>query len=133
MTLKWDPRHEVGIKEFDDQHKQIFNIINSLIEASKQTDNQQEISEILQNLLDAALEHFDAEEKAMQKHHYPDYESHKEEHEGLKLKLEGYCSGYLSGSKSVTTELAEYLAIWLEDHVGSTDMDCTAWLTKHGM
>ena len=133
MALEWNPKHEVGIKEFDDQHKQIFTLLNSLIEASKQADNQKEVNEILYNLLDAALEHFDAEEKAMQKYRYPDYDPHKEEHENLRLKLEGYCSSYLSGSKSVTTELIEYLAIWLEDHVGGTDMDCASWLIKHGM
>ncbi len=84
--FKWDVKYSVGISIIDEEHRKFIDIINKAIVAREQSDNPEEIKEVLKEMTDYALTHFKTEEIYMKEFNYPEYQDHKEEHHDLPLK-----------------------------------------------
>ncbi len=80
MTIEWTEDLSVGIKEIDDQHKELFNQINQLLDACNQNKGKETVGKIIDFLGKYVIEHFSCEEEQMKKFNYPDYASHKAHH-----------------------------------------------------
>ena len=60
--MKWDARYLVDIQAIDDEHKQLFEIVNRLISARSDASDLTHIFEILNELTLFATKHFETEE-----------------------------------------------------------------------
>ncbi len=76
----WNKKFNTGIKELDEQHKQIIKVINTLIEKQNTKVDSEIISDILTKLIEYARNHFKKEEQYMIEFNYSEYLSHKEQH-----------------------------------------------------
>ncbi len=131
MALIWKESLSVKVAEIDNQHKELFNRINNLLDACAQGRGREEIKRTLDFLSDYVITHFGTEEKLMNKHNYPDYASHKERHEQfkkefaeLKMKIEKEATGLL------TTLGTNHLLIdWWLNHIGKVDKTLGAFLS----
>ena len=117
--IQWDERFSVGIKEIDDQHKQLFKIIDTVFDGF--TGNGEDENQLLKTAFDKVLDytryHFTTEERYFEKFHYPDAAEHKKQHallleETLNLKRQ-----YTEGAPAVTFELIDFLTSWLQKHI----------------
>ena len=65
MAALWKEEYKVGIDKIDEQHRQLFDKIEQLLEIAKSGDkrsNQQKCMEIIDFLVDYTVFHFNTEE-----------------------------------------------------------------------
>ena len=75
--ITWNDVYSVKVKQFDDQHKKLIDLVNQLHDAMKVGKGGQVIGDVLKALIDYTGSHFAAEERLMKLYNYPDYEQHK--------------------------------------------------------
>ncbi|KOR27636.1 hemerythrin, partial [Achromatium sp. WMS1] len=81
--LAWSEEISVGVEEIDEQHKVLLNLINELNDAMQARRSHDVITSIINKLSEYTRIHFAVEESLMRILNYPDYESHKAQHEEL--------------------------------------------------
>ena len=74
-----------GIKELDDQHQDMVNIVESLTDYID-SDNLKEVNKLFEGLVKMLSIHFRDEEKLMKDVGYPDVGSHSAHHQDLLLE-----------------------------------------------
>ncbi len=76
-----------GNSLIDSEHRQLFEAINSLMEACEAGKGRDSIAKTADFLLNYVNKHFGDEEKLQMSSKYPGYPAHKNFHEGYKQKL----------------------------------------------
>ncbi len=125
--FKWDVKYSVGISIIDEEHRKFIDIINNAIVAREQSDNPEEIKEVLNEMTNYALTHFKTEEIYMKEFNYPEYKDHVEEHHDFVIKTIAYLDKVIKGDYQIVNEILEYLKWWLINHIQGTDkkfIDC---------
>ncbi len=131
--IEWSKKYSVNVSEIDEEHKQLIDIINKVIVARQHNNDPGEVSEILREMTDYALNHFKTEETYMLKFGYPEYESHKKEHHDFSNKTIEYCKSVDNGDYEITDDLLEYLQQWLVHHIQEIDKKYADCFNKHGL
>ncbi len=131
--LEWDDKYSVGISIIDEQHKKLFGIINKTIEAKEHSDDIEELQEVLEEMTQYALEHFETEESYMIVFNYPEYECHNEAHYGFITDTNAYFDRVVNGDYHISNELIEYLKQWIVDHIQNTDRKYIGCFKKNGL
>ena len=120
MTLiKFGKEQKIGIKEFDDQHKEIIDSVNLLYDHKDH--EKKEILESLNTILEKLKYHFDREESFMKEHHVSQFISHKLEHDRALSRFSEYYRGLKSSKSDFDTEVLFTLKNWLEHHLVKKD------------
>jgi hemerythrin len=120
--IEWEEKHNIAVKQFNDDHKKLFGYINELHSGLKSGLGIQDMGYILKNLVNYTVVHFHREEKFMIKHNYPDHDDHKIEHEFLIKKVSDFQSEFEQGKKAFSIELLSFLNDWITNHILITDM-----------
>lgn len=121
-TIEWADNISVGVKLFDEEHKELINFINKLNNALQIQSTKKTMEEILAGLVNYTKIHFKHEEEAMLKYNYPDYLKHKEEHDRLTSQVTEFHERLNSGKSSFSLELMDFLSNWLINHIQKIDM-----------
>lgn len=80
MAIKWTEDLATGVTVIDNQHKELFNRANALIDATSQSKGKEEITTLLNFLGEYVVSHFEMEELYMSKYNYPDFQLQKAQH-----------------------------------------------------
>jgi hemerythrin len=131
--IDWNPSFSVGVKLFDEQHKQIVDMTNLLISAPETTVRSETISELLDKLTKYATIHFRAEEQLLEEYGYPDFALQREEHKAYRIKVVALCQATFIHEDSVPAELLMFLRDWWVKHILETDMKYRSFLTERGV
>ncbi len=78
---------ETGNALIDSEHRQLFAVINKLMDACSQGKGRDQIASTVQYLNDYVSKHFSDEEQLQIKSKYPGYPGHKQFHDGYKRNL----------------------------------------------
>ncbi|HBT04180.1 MAG TPA: hemerythrin, partial [Thermodesulfobacterium commune] len=78
--LEWNDNFLTGIKEIDQQHKKMFNMVNALYEAVRLKVDKKLLINSINTLKNYFETHFKFEEEILERYGYPEIEKHKEEH-----------------------------------------------------
>src|ERR1039458_7281820 len=79
----WSNEYSVEVESIDKQHQKLFETVNELHKAMKAGKGGLLTPEIVKRLAAYAQAHFAAEEGAMKRANYPDFASHRAEHDKL--------------------------------------------------
>jgi hemerythrin len=131
--ISWSDDLSVGIKQFDDEHKQLINLINKLNNALKIGGSPKTMEDILNNLVDYTIVHFKHEEENMVKFLYPEYPGHKKAHDDLTAQVIDFRDRYKSGKISFSLELMTFLRDWLTNHIMGTDKKYKDFFISKGL
>jgi len=127
MTLiNFGKEQKIGIKEFDDQHKDIIDVVNRLYDIKNH--EKKEILESFNTLLEKMKYHFDREENFMKEHHSVRFISHKLEHDRALSRFSDYYRGLKSSKSEFDTEILVSLKNWLEHHIIKKDSGLQAFI-----
>lgn len=118
--LLWNDRFSVGVGLIDRQHKKLFSIINDLIVARENQQQQDVIEKILAEIISYTEYHFSSEEKLLKIH--PAYERHCLLHKDFVAKIMAQADAYHNGPEDISEETLELLIDWLKKHVLHTDV-----------
>jgi hemerythrin len=115
--IEWRKHYEIGLKEVDDQHKHLVEILNEMIRAKNEDRINEVLGKILKELVDYTNYHFSSEEKYMMKYGYPGTTEHKAQHKMLVKQLVKILEELKSGKMQVGDKLFGILQHWLIRHV----------------
>ncbi len=120
--FEWSEDYSVDVEKFDEQHKNMVEILNDLHGAMKEGKSKEKLEDILQRLEDYTSYHFGDEEKYMSKYDYPEMDEHEEQHENFVEKVKEFREKHHQGKMTVSMEMMDFLKDWLKNHIKGTDM-----------
>ncbi len=85
--IKWSDSYILGFPEIDEDHRQLFLDINSIIDAVNQNDCDM-CKELSENFVVSLKEHFPKEEEFLRKLGYSHFKKHSGHHDILRHKAE---------------------------------------------
>jgi hemerythrin len=131
--VEWKDSYSVGIDSIDQQHQRLLNLINQLQTAVDYSTGEQFEREALDELVDYTKTHFIYEEGLMRDNDYPDFESHKAQHEKMFNKVHEVLAEYEKDHDTAMSNAAEYLRSWLINHINGTDKEYSSYLIGKGV
>jgi len=121
-TIEWQNEYTVGVKELDDQHRNLLNTINTLLEEQRDKYEAAKFSPALSSIIHYAYTHFATEERYLLQVHFPNLKQHVLEHIDFIMKTVGLALRIESSSgDELRIELLRYLKEWYSYHVLGTD------------
>jgi hemerythrin len=131
--MTWSPTLSVNVKQFDDQHIKLVNMLNELYDASKEGKGKEVLGKVLNDLIDYSASHFIDEERLMVEHAYPDMAHHKAIHDNLVKQVIELQQKFTSGQAILTLDVMMFLKDWLVTHIQVTDKKYSAYLNSKGI
>lgn len=135
MLIKWDEINSVNVKEFDDHHKKLVEIINRFFAADKE--DFKNLNVIISELTEYANMHLKAEEDCFDKFGFEKAEEHKSIHAAYREKVAGFKEAILSDNeelrKSVPDEVYKFLRDWWIFHINNVDHEYSDFFNRNGL
>ena len=131
--FNWNDGFSVGVGCFDDEHRRLIDLINSLYDALRENREEEILDRALDELLDYTRTHFAHEEALLAEYGYSGFDEHKKEHETLTLQAEALREQFRAGSASVLLDAGKFLRNWLSNHILGMDMSYGAFLNSKGV
>ena len=128
--IKWKDEYILGIERVDRQHQHMFEIINEIIEYSVPSGDIDLTADTIKEMASYAREHFADEEELMQRYGYPNLDAHKKEHNYFIDTTAHLAVEFMNNRNTTGGEIAEFLTIWLTNHILKTDMKYKELLLK---
>jgi hemerythrin-like metal-binding protein len=131
IVLFWNQSLSVKVDRFDDDHKQLFSLLNTLHGAIFERAASAAVQPILDELADYATHHFAAEEALMEETKFPGLSSHRAEHREFVEQL-SLIQKERSRIGGQALALAVLLNEWFVEHIVRTDHQYADHLTAIG-
>lgn len=123
MAILWTEELATGVREIDEQHKEMFRQINRLLDACHQGRGHEAVGTVLNFLDSYSRKHFQLEEQYMLDYHYPDYKQHKAQHQEFIGNVAEVKRRFLAEGPGVHIVVItnRVLAGWLNSHIRKVD------------
>ena len=131
--FQWEDKYSVGIQSIDNQHKEIFMLLNKLLEAMKMGHANDVTIQIIQELERYAVIHFQKEEYFFQRFNYQGSAEHITEHQNFIKKIAVLKSEINSGKMILTIELLRFLKDWIDHHILVVDKKYSECFRQNGL
>jgi hemerythrin len=131
--IKWNDKYNVNISLIDEQHKKIFVLINKANMVKKFSNKPKNVLEILDQMTEYALKHFETEEYYMKEFDFPGYQHHKNEHIDFTNTIIDYKNRVVRGDYQIINEILEYIVEWVDNHIQVTDKEYIDCFKKNGL
>lgn len=131
--MEWNPALSVNVKQFDDQHKKLVNMVNDLHDAMKIGKGNEVLGKILAGLITYTASHFADEERLMGTHAYPAIYAHKAEHEKLVKQVLELQQKFKAGQPILTSNVMTFLKDWLVKHIQGEDKKYGVYFNSKGI
>lgn len=129
--FRWKDDYSVGVAEFDNDHRRLLSLANSVVSGAVRGLSTQEVSEVFDELAIYADRHFSREEDLMRRAEYPGLTEHREEHRRLLSEVRLLKSRFIADDLPAD-ELAVLLVDWVVVHIQRTDQQYRGHLNDRG-
>jgi hemerythrin len=137
QKLMWKDEYSVGVEQIDNQHKQIFETINLLIDImagmSDGGGGRDQLDVVIQRLVTYKKIHFATEEKFFDEFDYEYKEDHKAKHREFNEKMGKLVSLHTGDSIGLAFGLVDFLEDWLLSHLLVEDHKYINCFREHGL
>lgn len=125
--MKWDHSLSIGIKDIDDQHKQLVELTDHVEILFKKAligeGDFKETCSVIDTLYGYVKEHFQTEEALMNKIEYPDVDEHAKKHRDFEAFVTGMTYDRIKeNEETVLIQLFAFLSNWIVDHIKTEDI-----------
>lgn len=132
MLIKWSDIHSVNVKEFDEQHKKLVEIINEFF--ANGPEKKEGLMLIVGKLIEYANYHLDNEEAYFKKFNYEDEAGHIEKHNFYRHKVLELSKKLKDTEGDVIfKELSEFLRDWWIMHINKIDQEYSHFFNQRGL
>ncbi|MCB2199852.1 bacteriohemerythrin [bacterium] len=129
VHLEWKPAYSVGIEKFDNQHKQLFDIVNQMGESISKGEDHDTLRAIFKKLIEYTRIHFRDEEANLLMYGYENYHEHKLEHDELVAQVVDFALDFCANPE-MTLKTMTFLEGWIIGHILGTDKGYTELLKE---
>lgn len=131
--IEWSDDLTLGFTEIDSQHHWLVDSTNALHdELMKGEPSAEEVTKLLNGLMDYTLTHFVTEELLFEWHHFPEADKHTEEHQAFVRTVKTWLKRHQSGER-LDREILEFLKAWLIQHILKSDKAYAPYLKSKGV
>ncbi|APW98286.1 long-chain fatty acid--CoA ligase [Halobiforma lacisalsi AJ5] len=126
--IEWDERrYSTEIDRFDEQHQNLFEILNELHQAMEEGHAEEKLGDTLRELEEYTEYHFNDEEEFMNDCGYAQdcancFHNHQEMHDEFAQKVTELRKKHENG-EYITMEVLEFARDWLDSHIAGEDQD----------
>ncbi len=128
--ITWGPALQVGHKDIDEQHQKLIDLVNRLNDAMRAGHSKEILNDVLTQLVNYTVYHFNTEERLMAQYHYTASATHKTEHQKFIDDVSRFKKNFDLGQSTVSTEIMNFLRDWLARHIMQTDKKLAMELKK---
>jgi len=119
--VRWTPAIAVQVETFDEHHRRLFALIDTLYKAMQSGATQSVLESVFDELLDYTGYHFGSEEAAFEHFGYPQCEHHRETHRKLVEQAVALRRDLEEGKPMVAVDVMEFLRDWITNHIRGCD------------
>jgi hemerythrin len=131
--LEWKDEYSVNVKEIDEQHKNLFRIINNLIEVIGHTPKEESVSEIIKEIVEYKIAHFGTEEKYFHQFNFEGTNEHEAAHQLFNKTIIQLQTKYKDDLISFAFALVDFMEDWLIGHLMDMDQKYKKCFNDHGL
>ena len=123
MSIQWTEDLSTGFTEIDNQHKELFRRINEFHQACKLGKGSEKVRETIKFLEEYVIMHFSTEENYMEKYNYPDYNSHKIQHQNFINNIHNIKENFEKegAAVSLVVNINHMIVEWIQKHIRKVD------------
>lgn len=126
--IKWSRELSVDVKEIDDQHKKLINIVNTLLQAILSGHDKEILNDIFTKLREYTVYHFGCEEELMEDILYPKRAEQVQEHSQLKKDVKAFQRQIYLHEDPTTDEVLAFMKGWMLDHILTHDRELARFI-----
>jgi len=130
--ITWNDSYSVKVKEMDDQHKKLIDLINQLHDAMKVGKGKEVVGNVLNVMTDYTRRHFASEENLMRIHGYSGYEEQKKAHDHMVTQVVDMKTKFENGSVH-SQQVISFLKDWLIRHIQGMDQKYGSYFNSKGV
>jgi len=131
--IAWNDLYSVNVPEIDDQHKKLIALANQMYDAMRAGKGRDVLGPVLAELVDYTVYHFEAEERLLRQHGFPEHDEHKEMHDSLAGKAKQFRDDFTRGQESRAMDVMLFLSNWLNIHILEADKQYASFLREKGV
>ena len=129
MTIiKWRDGYNTGVAQFDQEHHKLVELIDVMYRAIRDKKGKEVTENVIGELINYTVYHFNNEERAMAVVNFPELEEHKAEHAKLKQEAQDLQVKIMTGFPDGAVELYHFLRDWLINHIQDSDKKYGSYL-----
>tara|TARA_R110001583_G_scaffold13909_3_gene58992 strand:- start:1913 stop:3130 length:1218 start_codon:yes stop_codon:yes gene_type:complete len=123
VQIQWNTGYSVGNKYMDDQHKELFIMINEFF----QQDNKKDAISLFENLSSYIDLHFESEENLLRQINYSFTDKHIKEHDELRHNFNALRKRLDNYDIDIQHKIGMFLYNWMAKHILKSDMEYKAY------
>jgi len=131
--LTWKYANMVGVRALDDQHGILMDTMNELRQAVVRGAGREQVSEVLDRLIEFTRMHFATEERLLEQTGFPALAAHRVEHQRVLAQILEAAHRAQHGEEVHMHSLLIFLRDWYVTHIGSLDQEYGPWLNDRGV
>ncbi|TCO10536.1 bacteriohemerythrin [Natronoflexus pectinivorans] len=128
--IKWNDNFSVNNQTIDNEHQSLFKALNDFYEGLRNKASNENMSRLIENLINYTKTHFTNEEDFMRSINYPKIEDHIKEHREFIAKTEDFYTKFKSGKLLVSFEVTNFIKDWITNHIMTEDKQYAAFAEK---
>jgi len=128
--VRWDPSMSVAVAAFDEHHRKLIGLINTLYVNMESGEGDEVLMATLNELINYTDYHFSAEQEAFRTYGYPESDEHRQQHESLLTKARELRDGFRDGHAVLSNEVLDFLQDWVTNHILKTDRRYAGFLAE---
>ncbi|MCI2284808.1 bacteriohemerythrin [Colwellia sp. MSW7] len=121
--IHWDAEYAVGNADMDNQHKELFDMINEFFKQ----DNKQSAIILFESLSSYIDLHFESEENLLRQINYPATDEHIKQHEELRHNFNALRNRLIHYDIDIQHKIGMFLYNWMAKHILQSDMEYKAY------
>lgn len=137
MLFKWRDAYSCNVEAIDQQHKKLFELgskLYGIVSLKDGADHYDEIMDVLAELKDYTIYHFDYEEALLKKHGFQELQGHLKEHNSFIDKIVDLENEDIDEKQSkITMDIIIFISNWIEQHILKSDMQYKTFLNNKGI
>ena len=128
--LSWHDQYLIGERAIDEQHKELFQLINDFHSHWAQLRDAKDIAIVLNRLIQYCEHHFVTEESIMEKEGFPKLEHHRQDHEKLTQTIFLLNEDLGARRELASHDVQKFCKHWLVDHIVNSDYEFRDFLSS---
>ena len=130
--LEWKDTYNIGVKEIDNQHRGLFDIISKLSNSRSYEPDGKYFFLTLGKFIEYLQVHFSTEERYMQEAQYPKFTEHQREHEHFLAQVSTLLQDVENKENHAEIKTLNFLKEWYLTHILGTDRDLEKFFQVKG-
>ncbi len=133
MEVAWNTRYDTGIKLIDEQHQELFRIVERLRRLVQEGAERTAVEALLEDLVACSERHFATEETYMERFAYPDLTQHVSEHATMLTSLNELLTKFQESHQAMALMVPTFMEGWLKHHISDGDFGFVTFLKARNL